>query len=61
MWHDLAVALCLLLVIEGLLPSISPGTWKRMVLALSEVPERQIRMAGLIFMFAGAFILYLIN
>ena len=61
MWHDLAVALCLLLVIEGLLPSISPGTWKRMVLALSEVPERQIRMAGLIFMLAGVILLGLIN
>ena len=61
MWHDLAVALCLLLVIEGLLPSISPGTWKRMVLALSEVPERQIRTVGLIFMLAGVILLNLIN
>ncbi len=61
MWHDLAVAFCLLLVIEGLLPAISPGLWKRMVLTLSEAPERQIRMAGLGFLFAGAVLLYLIN
>ncbi len=61
MWHDLAVALCLLLVIEGLLPAISPGSWKRMVLNLSEAPERQIRMAGLVFIFTGAVLLYLVN
>ncbi len=61
MWHDLAVALCLLLVIEGLLPSLAPGVWKRMVLTLSEAPERQIRLAGLAFMFSGAVLLYLVN
>ncbi len=61
MWHDLAVALCLLLVIEGLLPSLAPGAWKRMVLTLSEAPERQIRLAGLAFMFSGAVLLYLVN
>ena len=61
MWHDLAVAFCLLLVIEGLLPAISPGLWKRMVLTLSEAPERHIRMAGLGFLVTGAFVLYLIN
>ena len=61
MWHDLAVALCLLLVIEGLLPSLVPGLWKRMVLTLSDAPERRIRMAGLVFMFTGAVLLYLVN
>jgi len=61
MWHDLAVALCLLLVIEGLLPAISPGGWKRMVASLGESSERHIRMAGLGFMCAGALLLFLIN
>ena len=61
MWHDLAVALCLLLVIEGLLPAISPGAWKRMVASLGEAPEHYIRMAGMGFMCAGALLLFLIN
>ncbi len=61
MWHDLAVAFCLLLVIEGLLPAISPGGWKRLLASLGEVPERHIRQAGLGFMCAGALLLFLIN
>ncbi len=61
MWHDLAVGFCLLLVIEGLLPAVNPGAWKRAVLLLSEATDGQIRAAGLSFLFAGAFLLYLIN
>lgn len=61
MWHDLAVAFCLLLVIEGLLPAINPGAWKRLVSTLSEAPESDIRLAGLGFLVTGAFVLYLIN
>lgn len=61
MWHDLAVAFCLLLVIEGLLPAISPGGWKRVLASLGEVPERHIRRVGLGFMCAGALLLFLIN
>ncbi len=51
----------MLLVIEGLLPAISPGLWKRAALMLSEAPERRIRMAGLGLLFAGAVLLYLVN
>lgn len=61
MWHELLVAFCLVLVIEGLLPSINPGMWKRLVMGLGEVSDRQIRIAGLTFMFIGAFLLYLFN
>ena len=61
MWHDLAVALCLLLVIEGLLPALSPGAWKRLVASLGETPEHHIRLAGLGFMCLGALLLFLIN
>ncbi len=51
----------MLLVIEGLLPAVNPGLWKRMLLTLSEAPERHLRLAGLGFLVVGAFVLYLIN
>jgi uncharacterized protein YjeT (DUF2065 family) len=39
MWHDIAVALCLVFVIEGMMPFISPGQWRKMVfnVVISEV------------------------
>ncbi len=61
MWHDLALAFCLLLVIEGLLPALNPGAWKRIVLTLAEASERHVRAVGLALLFGGAILLYIIN
>ncbi len=61
LWHDLGVALCLVLVIEGILPFLYPRRWKELVLKLAEVEERSMRVAGLISMIVGAGLLYLIN
>ena len=61
MWHDLGVALCLVLVIEGVIPFLYPRRWREMVMMLAEVDDRTMRVVGLISMLLGTGLLYLIN
>ena len=58
---DLWVALCLVLVIEGLLPFASPGAWKAMVLQAQVIDERLLRIYGLVLMVLGTLMLYWLN
>ena len=61
MWHDLGVAFCLVLVIEGIIPFLYPRRWREMVMMLAEVDDRTMRVVGLISMLLGTGLLYLIN
>jgi len=60
MWEDLLRALCLMLVIEGILPFLYPARWRQLVVALADVSDRQLRVAGLISMLAGVALLFII-
>lgn len=46
MWQSLAAALCLVLVLEGLMPFLAPRMWKRMLVEVSGMSDRQLRVAG---------------
>lgn len=59
--HELAVAFCLMLVIEGMLPFVAPGRWRSMLEAVEQADDRTIRLIGLGSMLTGTAILYLIN
>ena len=61
MWQDLAVALCLVFVIEGIVPFLYPRRWREMVMMLSEVDDRTMRLVGLMSMLLGTGLLYLIR
>ena len=61
MWHELAVAFCLMLVIEGIMPFISPGRWRKMLLVLDQIDDNTMRMIGLGSMLAGTVLLLIIN
>ena len=61
MWHDLGVAICLVLVIEGVMPFLYPQRSKEMVAALARVDDRTMRLMGLGSMVVGTALLYLIN
>jgi len=61
MWHDLAVALALVLVLEGIVPFINPSALRRAAAALSEMGDPVLRVAGLASMLLGLLLLYLIN
>ena len=61
MWQDLLVALCLVFVIEGMLPFISPHTWRRYLISVLQLNDHQIRMSGLFCMLLGTLALYVIH
>ncbi len=61
MWDDLLSALALVLVIEGLFPFLSPTGFRKRMLAMLEMDDRQIRIASLACMVIGLVLLYLIR
>ena len=61
MWLDLARAFCLMLVLEGIMPFLSPGRWRNMASLLAQVDDRSMRIMGLFSMLLGAGALYFIN
>ena len=60
-WQVLPVAIALVLVLEGLLPFISPGRWREMVALAGQMEERTIRVIGLGSMLSGVFLLYVVH
>jgi uncharacterized protein YjeT (DUF2065 family) len=58
---DLWAALALVLVIEGLLPFLSPRGYKQSMLKMTEISDRDLRIMGLISMVLGVVFLYLVR
>lgn len=61
MWTDLWVALSLVMVIEGLLPALSPRLFRKTLFMMAQKNARSIRTSGLISMVIGAALLYLLK
>ncbi|MBQ15343.1 MAG: DUF2065 domain-containing protein [Gammaproteobacteria bacterium] len=61
MVHDLAVAFCLMLVIEGIMPFIAPKRWRNLILMLDQIDDNTMRLIGLGSMLLGTVLLYIIN
>jgi len=57
--YELFLALCLMLVIEGVLPFVYPARWRKLVEQLSEIDDAAIRIIGLVSMLAGVAGIYL--
>ncbi len=58
MWQEIGIALCLVLVLEGILPFLNPRRWRETVVLLSALPDRHLRLIGLISMLLGTAALY---
>ncbi len=56
-WTDLLTGLALYLVIEGVLPFLSPEGWRRSVTMIAGLPGRQLRIFGLASVLAGVLLL----
>ncbi len=61
MWQDLLSALALVFVIEGILPFLSPGGYKRAMQTVAGLDERALRRMGLGAMGFGLLMLYLVR
>ncbi|MFD2113373.1 DUF2065 domain-containing protein [Thiorhodococcus fuscus] len=59
--HDILVALSLVLVIEGIWPFLSPGSFRRALALIAMEGERPLRRAGLVSMLVGLALLYWVN
>jgi uncharacterized protein len=60
-WSDLLAALAILLVLEGLLPFLNPEATRRVMAQLSQMGERELRIAGLVSVLAGLLLLFFVR
>lgn len=61
MWEHIIPALALVLVIEGMLPFLSPRSWRDAMSQAAQLPDGVLRGLGLTSMMVGVIILYLIQ
>ncbi len=60
-WTEILTAVALVLVIEGMLPFISPARYRRMVVEITQLGDNQIRNVGLAVMVAGLLLLFVVR
>lgn len=61
LWQELAVAFCLVLVLEGIIPFLYPQRWKNMVQTLANIDNHTMRLIGFVSMVLGTCLLYLVH
>lgn len=52
-WSDLLAAFSLFLVFEGVLPFVSPASWRKSLMLLSRFEDGQLRFFGLAIILVG--------
>jgi uncharacterized protein YjeT (DUF2065 family) len=60
-WSDLLAAFALYLVLEGVLPFLSPAGWRKSLLMLSQFKDGQLRFFGFASIVAGLGLLLLVR
>ena len=60
-WGDLGIGLSLVLVIEGLIPFLSPSRYRKMLEAASGIGENRLRFGGAVCMGIGVLLLYVVH
>jgi len=61
MWEEFGKALCLMLVLEGIIPFLYPARWRNLVIRLAIISDHQLRVMGLVSMAVGVGLLYIIK
>ena len=61
MLREIGIAFSLMLVIEGIIPFLYPGRWRKLVATLAEISDSSLRLIGLGSMITGIALLYFIN
>ncbi|MCE7914714.1 MAG: DUF2065 domain-containing protein [Nitrosomonas sp. PRO4] len=61
MWETFLIAIALMLILEGMLPFLSPQTWREMFRRLLEINDNQIRFIGLTSMLVGLMLLLIVS
>ncbi len=58
-WDDLLNAIALVMIIEGILPFVSPDSLKKTYLKMQELPNDTLRIVGIGSMVLGMLLLFL--
>lgn len=61
MWESLLIAIALMLILEGMLPFLSPQTWREAFRKMIEIDDHQIRFIGLTSMLVGLMLLLIVS
>ena len=61
MLNEFWIALCLVMIIEGILPFAAPKAWREAMRTAIEMDDRSLRLIGLISMLTGTGLLYIVN
>ncbi len=61
MWFEIGLALGLVLIIEGILPFLSPARYRQFARLLSGLTDRDLRVAGLLSMLLGLLVIFLLG
>ena len=61
MWEDLLAALGLMLVLEGIMPFLSPNKVRQTLLKLAQTEAQALRAIGLFSMLGGLAVLYFVR
>jgi uncharacterized protein YjeT (DUF2065 family) len=59
--HPFLAAIALVLVLEGIMPFIAPEAWKKMLLNISEMSDKNLRIMGAVMMIVGALLFKLLQ
>ena len=60
-WSDLLAAFALYLVLEGIMPFLSPPTMKRVMQSFVDSSDRALRVGGFVSMLAGLVLLFFVR
>jgi hypothetical protein len=61
MWQEIVTAIALVLIIEGIIPFVSPLRFKNFVERMSQLKDNNLRFIGLISMIIGLLLLFFIR
>ena len=61
MWESIIPALAMVLVIEGMLPFISPKSWREAMTQAAQLPDYILRSLGFVSMMVGVIMLYFVR
>ena len=59
--HSLWLASALLLIMEGIMPFLSPSAFRETLLKMANLSDRTLRMIGFFSMIVGVILLYWVN
>ncbi len=60
-WSDLFAAFALYLVFEGLMPFVSPASWRKSMLMVLQFRDEQLRLVGVVSVVAGLALLLFVR